>query len=129
MATFGLLRSALRQLALNPDEQRRELAGTCVTDELALDLENAVSSLAYAQEAERQTLPESLVTALTALLATLDAAPDDEVWDESALDHHVVWTAARTEARSLLDQLPPDDQLPGATCRHSLRVRCPGGRG
>jgi hypothetical protein len=34
---FRLLRDALWQLSLEPDEQRRELEGTIVTDELAFE--------------------------------------------------------------------------------------------
>jgi hypothetical protein len=41
---YTLLRNALRNLSLEPGDQRRALAGGVLTDELALDVENAVRS-------------------------------------------------------------------------------------
>ncbi len=64
---FRLLRDALWQLSLEPDEQRKALAGTAVTDELAIDLDNAVASLANASEEAGTTLTQDVVAALAHL--------------------------------------------------------------
>ncbi|WP_088285235.1 hypothetical protein [Kineosporia sp. A_224] len=103
---FRLLRDALTNLALPPERQRQELAGTAVTDELALDLENAVLSLGYETERAGIRLAPALVTAVQQLDNTLAAAPADGLWDDTALDQHPVWAAARTRASELLARLP-----------------------
>jgi hypothetical protein len=42
---FGLLREALEHLSWDAPTQRRHFAGAVATDELALDLDNALMSL------------------------------------------------------------------------------------
>ena len=103
---FRLLREALRHLSLEPDEQRAALDGCPVTDELALDLDNAVTSLAHASEEAGLTLDREVVAALAALHEGLSAPPDAPVWDDEALDQHPVWADARATSRSLLARLP-----------------------
>ena len=104
--SFRLLRDALSTLALDPDQQRRALAGTAVTDELALDLDNAVTSLNHEMQRTGIDLDPELLTALTRLNDTLAAPPADSLWDEDSLDIHPVWAAARETAYALLTQLP-----------------------
>ncbi len=105
---FPLLREALWQLSLEPDEQRKSLHGMVVTDELALDLDNAVTSLAYASDQAGRTLSEGVVVALTELNQLLSAPPEDELWDSESLDTHPSWARARARAlsRRLLPLLP-----------------------
>ncbi len=105
-APYGLLRDALWQLSLEPDEQRKALAGMAVTDELALDLENAVLSLNHAAEEAGVALPDEVKAAVTSLHERLNAPPDADLWDNEALDRHPVWAEARAEARRLLPLLP-----------------------
>ena len=103
---FELLRSALHQLSLEPNDQRQELAGTVVTDELALDLSNAVASLSHTSEVAGVELAPELVEALERLNQSLGAPPGDPLWDDAALDRHPVWAEARLVARSLLPNVP-----------------------
>lgn len=56
---FRLLCDALTQLSLDPLEQRNVLVGSVVTDEFALDLDNAVRSLQY--ESQHQPVPNWVV--------------------------------------------------------------------
>jgi hypothetical protein len=69
------LREALRNLSLEPDELRAELLGMVVTDELALDLDNAVSSVNHASEVEGFTRQDTSVftvrTAKDGLMLTM----------------------------------------------------------
>lgn len=104
---FRLLRDALTQLSVDAQEQRNVLAGSVVTDELALDLDNAVLSLQYESQRTGIVLDDALVTALHDLLRRLDAPPGDQLWDDESLDTHPTWAAARRTARELLSQLPP----------------------
>lgn len=104
--SFRLLRDALKNLSLEPDEQRRELSGTVVTDELALDLDNAVRSLDEAQRTAGIALADGLLTELRRLNALLDAPPGDEFWSDVALDRHRGWAEAREIARALLALVP-----------------------
>ena len=105
-APFRLLHDAIRNLSLEPDEQRRALAGMVVTDELALDLDNAVTSLRHAQETAGIELAGNLVTGAQRLCALLDAPPGDALWADGALDTHPTWAEARLLARDLLPLLP-----------------------
>ena len=104
---FRLLRDALTQLSLDPQAQRNALAGCVVTDELALDLDNAVLSLPYESQRTGIALDSALLTALRDLNSCLEAPPADPLWDDESLDTHPTWTAARRTARQLLSQLPP----------------------
>lgn len=104
---FRLLCDALTQLSLDPLEQRNVLVGSVVTDEFALDLDNAVRSLQYESQRTGAVLDDALVTALHDLLGSLDAPPSDPLWDDESLDTHPTWAAARRTARQLLSQLPP----------------------
>lgn len=103
---YGLLREALWQLSLEPDEQRRQLAGAVVTDELALDLDNAVSSLAHTASMGAPPLSDEVTVELHRLNALIDAPPEDSLWEDAALDRHATWAEARTVARRLLPLLP-----------------------
>ena len=103
---YRLLRDALWQLSLEPDEQRKALAGMAVTDELANDLDNAVLSLNHAEEEAGVALTDEVRAAVTSLLDRLDAPPEADLWDDEALDRHSVWSEARVEARRLLPLLP-----------------------
>jgi hypothetical protein len=104
---FRLLREALAQLGLGPEEQRRVLAGSAVTDELALDLDHAVLSLAFESERSGVVLPHRLLSELRELNDLLDAPPADSLWDDDSLETHPTWAQAREQARRLLSQLPP----------------------
>jgi hypothetical protein len=103
---FELLRSALHQLSLEPNDQRQELARTVVTDELALDLSDAVASLSHASEVAGVELAAELIEAVERLNQSLGAPPGDPFWDDAALDRHPIWAEARLVARSLLRNLP-----------------------
>jgi hypothetical protein len=103
---FFLLRSASRQLSLEPDEQRRSFAGMVVNDELALDLENAVASVRFAQDAAGSTLAAEVVDELQDLLRLLTAPPEDRLWEDRALDDDERWAKARAVARRVLPDLP-----------------------
>ena len=106
-APFRLLRDALWQLSLEPIEQREALKGMAVTDELALDLDNAVASMQYASEAAGRTLDADVLEAVRSLNATLgEHGPDDSLWDDAALDLDTIWAQARETARALLPRLP-----------------------
>ncbi|MDQ1250157.1 MAG: hypothetical protein QG597_4536 [Actinomycetota bacterium] len=102
---FRLLHEALTNLSLPPDRQRQELTGTVVTDELALDLDYAVSSLNYEMDRTGVRLDPALLAALSTLNDSLTAPPTDEFWD-AALDDHPVWATARATAAALLAQVP-----------------------
>jgi len=104
---FQLLRDVLTKLALPPELQRQVLAGTVVTDELALDLDNAVGSLNYEMDRTGITLTSTILTDLRRLNEALTAPPADVLWDDASLDRHPVWAAARQTASALLTQLPP----------------------
>ena len=103
---FHLLRDALWQLGLEADEQRRELSGTVVPDELALDLANAVESIEYAQKSAGLRLTEDVFADLERLSALFDASPGDPFWADESLDHHPTWAEARRRARAILPRLP-----------------------
>jgi hypothetical protein len=103
---FRLLRDALIQLALDPQQQRQVLAGTVVTDELVLDLDNAVDSLEHESQRTGIALDEALLSALRELNDRLTALSSDELWDDQSLDTHPTWAHARQTARDLLPQLP-----------------------
>jgi hypothetical protein len=77
-----------------------------VTDELALDLDNAVISLAHASEEAGMTLNDHVVAALADLHKSLSAPPDAALWDDEALDRHPVWAEARVTSRRLLPLIP-----------------------
>lgn len=111
---FRLLREALTQLGLGPEQQRQALAGFAVTDELALDLDHAVLSLAFESERSGVVLPSQLLSELRELNDLLDAPPSDSLWDDDFLDTHPIWAQARDQARRLLSQLPvPGDDVAG----------------
>jgi hypothetical protein len=102
---FRLLRDALTQLSLDPRAQRSALAGSVVTDELALDLDNALLSLQYESERTGIVLDNALVTALRDLGSSLDVPPGDPLWDDESIDTHPTWAAARRIARQLLPKV------------------------
>lgn len=104
---FRLLRDALTRLSLDPRAQREALAGCVVTDELALDLDHAVSSVPHESQRTGITLDSALQAALRDLNSLLDAPPSDPLWDDESLDAHPTWAAARRTAGQLLFQLPP----------------------
>jgi hypothetical protein len=111
--SFWLLREALRQLSLGPDEQRSELHGFDVTFELADGIDNAVRSLNYAQETAGILLKEDVVADLQTLDALFnDRRPDDSLWDPASLDGHPVWVNARLRARELIVRIPNTHQEP-----------------
>jgi hypothetical protein len=93
-------------LSLEPNEQRRHLAGTVVTDELALDLDNAVSSLAHVAPTGDPPLSEEVSQEVQRLNALTKVPPEDSLWDDEALDRHATWAEARAVARVLLPLLP-----------------------
>ncbi|MBJ7452160.1 MAG: hypothetical protein JHC71_08770 [Blastococcus sp.] len=107
-ALFPLLREALWQLSLEPREQRAALAGTVVTDELTLDLRNAMESLPYACEVAGISLDMGVLASLERLTRLLDAEPGDELWGDEALDKHPAWAEARGVAREVLPLIPSD---------------------
>ncbi len=82
------------------------LAGTVVTDELALDLDHAVLSLTHAEEEAGVALSDEVRAAVTSLLERLDALPEADLWRDEALDRHPVWAEARVAAGRLLSLLP-----------------------
>jgi len=108
-AEFRLLREALEQLSWDADEQGRALAGSDVTFELVDDLDNAVRSLPYECDRVGVTLDPQLTAALTALPASLDAPPDEDLWDPDLLDSHPTWETARRTAEHLLGMPPIKD--------------------
>lgn len=77
-----------------------------VTDELALDLVNAVDSLEYAQETAGIWLAENLVAEVRRLCDMLAVPPGDPLWDDRSLDSHPTWAEARRVAREVLRLLP-----------------------
>jgi hypothetical protein len=103
---FRLLRDALWQLSIEADEQRRELHGSVVTDELALDLGNALDSLEHAEEEAGIVLPNALVSELRRLSALLDTPPGDPLWRDDALDNDPRWAEARRLSGDMLSRLP-----------------------
>lgn len=103
---FRLLRVAVWQLSLEPDEQRLELKGMAVTDELALDLDNAIASLEYEQESSGLRIADDVLAGVQLLNALVEAPPDDALWQDESLDRHPAWAAARRVARELLPLLP-----------------------
>lgn len=103
---FRLLREALEQLGWDADEQRRALDGFDITFELVDDLDHAVRSLPYECERVGVTLDPQLTAALAALLASLDAPQDDDLWDPDVLDSHPTWETARRTSAHLLGTLP-----------------------
>lgn len=111
--SFRLPREALANLALPAERQRQALAGTAVTDELALDLDNAVLSLNHEMDRTGVRLPPVLIAALQEFNNALSAPPEDSLWDDASLDGHPIWASARVTAIELLDQLrhllPRDD--------------------
>lgn len=76
-----------------------------VTDELALDLANAVESLEYAQESAGVRLDGDLVVDLQRWQTLLDAERGDDLWADSSLDSHPTWAKARRLATELLARL------------------------
>lgn len=110
--SFGILREALTQLSWDADEQRQAFAGAAVTDELALDLDNAWASLPHQPERAGIVLSPELTAGVTALHASIDAPPGDALWDPASLDSHPTWIAARRAAAHLLRLLPDDDTPP-----------------
>jgi len=63
---FQMLRVALTQLSLEPQQQRQALAGTVVTDELVLDLDAGVGPLESEMERTGITLDPGMLIALQA---------------------------------------------------------------
>lgn len=107
--SYFLLRDALTRLSLEPDEQRAALAGSAVTDELALDFANAVESIGYQASIAGVDLAPAVLEAVRDLNGMLGAAPPgDWLWTEEALDRHPLWAEARTVARTVLSELPAD---------------------
>ncbi|TDP91127.1 acetyltransferase-like isoleucine patch superfamily enzyme [Labedaea rhizosphaerae] len=95
-----LLRDALAQLAMDADAQREALAGSVITDELALDLSAAVELLP-----EGGGLDPGVLRELRVLNDAFTAPPGDPLWNEASLDTHPVWVAARDTARRLLPKV------------------------
>jgi hypothetical protein len=99
-----LVREAVAALAAEPADQMSRWPGALVTDELALDFENAYASC---RSLEAGVVFGEEALALMAELDTLLAAPPDSpAWSHEALPSHPVWTRARVMARQLL-ALPP----------------------
>ncbi|GAB2594249.1 hypothetical protein [Microlunatus antarcticus] len=103
---FALLRESLGRLVLPAAEQRRLFAGAVVTDELVLDLDNAVVSIDPRVEAAGVELDPGVRSALKALNDALTAPSDDPFWRDEALDAHPAWLLARAWATDLLARLP-----------------------
>ena len=103
---FAVLRQALGHLSLEPDEQRKALAGAVVPDELALDLGNAIESLGHTSSEDGATLPADVVADVLALQEALSAPSGAHLWTVQALEQHPTWALARSEARRLLPLLP-----------------------
>ncbi|MGX5656930.1 hypothetical protein ACWKWC_19310 [Geodermatophilus nigrescens] len=113
-APFALLRDALRRLSLEPSEQRAALAGTVVTDELALDLDNAMQALRHESELAGVSLDQEVQASLWRLNGLLDAQPGDRLWADAALDDHPTWAEARLVARQVLPLIPARSRPEGA---------------
>lgn len=103
---FGILREALTHLSQDADEQSRIFAGPAVTDELALDLDAAWTSLAYQAEHAGVTLDPELIAGLAVLHASFAAPSGDPLWDPASLDSHPTWITARRTAARFLRMLP-----------------------
>jgi hypothetical protein len=110
-----LVREALAALAAEPVDQMSKLHGALVTDELALDFENARSVLPLLREAGMVIGdgPQALMAELDTLLA---APPDSSIWSDEALRSHPAWVRARVVARRLL-ALPPLAPDQYSSCR------------
>jgi hypothetical protein len=92
---YTLSRDAVRNLSLEPDEQRRALGGGVVTDELALDLENAVRSLGAAANVGPIDLPPEVLRGVHRLNAQFAATPPrDPAWVDESLERHALWAEA-----------------------------------
>ena len=113
-APFPLLRDALRRLSLEPTEQRAALVGTVVTDELALDLDNAMQALRHESEMAGVTLDPEVQASLWRLNGLLDAQRGNRLWTDAALDDHPTWAEARIVARQVLPLIPGRSQPGGA---------------
>ena len=106
---------ALRQLAREPDEQRAALAGTVVTDELALCLDDALRPLTPTSGPTEVDLDQNVHASLERLSRLLEAEPGDQLWDVTALDTHPIWAEARTLAREILLAIPSEGTPLGGT--------------
>jgi hypothetical protein len=107
MATsIWLLRNALWQLSLEPAEQRQHLRGAVVTDELVLDLSNAVEALAFVQDTAGLGIEPEVAAELQRLLSLLEVPRGDPLWADESLDRHPKWEMARKQSRQLLRRLP-----------------------
>jgi hypothetical protein len=100
-----LVREAIAALAAEPTDQLSMGRGALVTDELALDFENAHRMLPLLRRAGVVFGDEA-----TALMAELDtlltAPPESSLWSDEGLRWHPTWARARAVARRLL-ALPP----------------------
>jgi hypothetical protein len=103
---FFLLRNALYQLGLPAEQQRQRLAGMLVTDELALDLDHALTSVEAAMDEAGQRLDAEVIAAVTTLMSLISAPPGDPIWDEKSLDIDSRWIRARVESAALLSRIP-----------------------
>jgi hypothetical protein len=103
---FLLLRDALYQLALPAEQQRERLAGMLVTDELALDLDHAVSSLGAAMDQAGVRLGPEVVTDSAAIMSLISAAPTDPIWNDESLDTDPRWIQARLASAALFHRIP-----------------------
>jgi hypothetical protein len=102
---LGLVREAIAALAAEPADQSSMWRGAIVTDELALDFENAHCVLPLLRSAG--VVFEGEAAALMAELdALLTATPESSLWSDEALRWHPTWARARVVARRLL-MLPP----------------------
>lgn len=77
-----------------------------MTDELALDLDYAVSALGYLRSQGAPPLSDEVTAEVHRLNSLTDVPPDDPLWDDAALDRHEVWAEARAVSRRLLPLLP-----------------------
>lgn len=109
---FGLLREALEHLSWDAPTQRRHFDGAVATDELALDLDNALVSLPHECERLAVTLEPDLAAALAELHTALGDAPGSGLWDPASLDSHPTWAFARCTAARLLERLTDEGTRP-----------------
>jgi hypothetical protein len=104
-----LMRDALRRLSLNATAQRAEFQGAVVTDELALDFDNALQSFRGAREADGNPSEAEIDALLTRLEDLLSAPPAARFWDAGALDRDPDWEEARAIAREALSLLAGEE--------------------
>lgn len=102
---FGLLIEALKTLAATPDEQRSylvELGVEGLTDELALELDDAIKPLWHQFEALGVSpLAVSELESLDKALVQMSGSENISLWRPAALDRSEWWAVRRQAAECL----------------------------